>query len=391
MVGRAIVRWRRRSRTAPATTDSRSKPPSPKLHSRPSTRLSLLFGVFSSDYLVESVSCSGRIPIERRRKARTATDIWGALTFSLLTLRISSKPAFTISGLRLDLQRNLAPDTSCSRPGGFVLSLRLHKSENRWHLRRSLLTGKLNSLARRLVVVASARDLVNPGALVRCLVVDAYTLSLPKDKIGRVAVLSSDPLDTNEQIAFVRRREEVPEHAIWLISTNEDHQEPDVTWGQSSDLIEMHDDWDTKRSLQRHACSHGSEYYVRISREMQVAQGVMAIVLPPLLGLVILGVSLLAKIANGPELVVTGLTRIGAIWLTVSGVLAIAHAVYLVVGHVIAYLWCFREKQPLRSWCGDTIGCLIFGRLSSQGYRFRANDWKRIWTGIEADNETILE
>ena len=163
MVSRAMVRWRRRSRTAPVTTDSRSTPPSSTPYSKPSTRLSLPFGVFSSDYLVESVSCSGRIPIARRRKARRATDIWRALTFSLLTLRISPKLAFTISGLRLDLQRNLASDTSCSRPGGFVLSLRLHKSENRWHLRRSLLTGKINSLARRLVVVASARDLVNPG------------------------------------------------------------------------------------------------------------------------------------------------------------------------------------------------------------------------------------
>ena len=189
----------------------------------------------------------------------------------------------------------------------------------------------------------------------------------------------------------MRRREEIPEHAIWLISTNEDHREPDLNWGQSSDLIEMHDDWDIDHSLQRHACSHGSEYFARISREMQVAQGVMGIVLPPLLGLVILGLSLLAKIANEPELVVMGLARIGAIWLTVSVVLAIAHAVYLVVGHVRACLWCRREKQRLRSWCGDTISCLIFGRFSSQGYRFRANDWKRIWTGIEADNETILE
>ena len=60
--------------------------------------------------------------------------------------------------------------------GGFELRIRLHRHENRWHLRRSLQVGGLRSRSRRLVVLASARDIFDPESWVRYLVVDSDTL-----------------------------------------------------------------------------------------------------------------------------------------------------------------------------------------------------------------------
>ena len=57
--------------------------------------------------------------------------------------------------------------------GGFELRVRLHRHENRWHLRRSLQVGALRSRSRRLVVIASARDIFDRESWVRCLDMDS--------------------------------------------------------------------------------------------------------------------------------------------------------------------------------------------------------------------------
>ena len=108
---------------------------------------------------------------------------WRAARLNLLPTTTSPKSAFTLADWRYE--PIASTELSAGQPycGGFILSVRLHRNENRWHLRRSLMTWRQRS--RRLVVIASAGDMFQPEAWVRCLVVNTDSLNLPKHVLAR--------------------------------------------------------------------------------------------------------------------------------------------------------------------------------------------------------------
>ena len=116
---------------------------------------------------------------------------------NLLPTKTIPKSAFTVADWRYEPMGSTELAAGQPYCGGFVLSLRVHRNENRWHLRRSLQIGSLRARPRRLVVIASAGDMFQPEAWVRCLVVNADTLNLPKHVRGHAKLRSTDPASTS--------------------------------------------------------------------------------------------------------------------------------------------------------------------------------------------------
>ncbi len=99
---------------------------------------------------------------------------------------------------------------------GYFLSIRLHESESwsqfRWSLRRPL-----GSRRDRLIVIASADDLVSSTRRIRCVLVDRR---VTESSDGRSLVLmTSDLRPTDSRICSVRCSTAIPGDAVWLVTT----------------------------------------------------------------------------------------------------------------------------------------------------------------------------
>ena len=236
-----LVRWTSKFRTISSTPRSYVQRPHRRPHRRPLTQPSRPpdpCGTFLPQNLVESIPRSGRVPIENYVHPRKLVNLWRLSRLNFLTFRTAPKPAFLIADWRFEPRHSSQPGTHCRCLGGFILKLTLHQNENRWHLRRSLRHSKGSTRNRRLVVVASAQDLVEPTAWVRCMVVDADQMDLPKGDYGKVALASADPLAHNGSTSYRLRQKNVPDDALWLISIDSSHTEPCANWGQTPELAE---------------------------------------------------------------------------------------------------------------------------------------------------------
>ena len=110
--------------------------------------------------------------------------------------------------------------------------MRVHCGENRRHLQRSLKAGRARARSRRLIAVASARDLFEPESWVRCLVVNADTLQLPADDPGHAVLRSAEPSQSDGPLAYRSRQQDVPEDAVWLVVPTSNYRSPSVWWGK---------------------------------------------------------------------------------------------------------------------------------------------------------------
>ena len=117
--------------------------------------------------------------------------------------------------------------------------MRLHRHENRYHLRRSLQVGGLRARSRRLFVIASARDLFEPESWVRCLVVHADTLYLPKQSRGWVAVRGADPSSVDAPVVHRRKQKDVPDGAVWLIVPTSAYCPPAADWEEAAERLDQ--------------------------------------------------------------------------------------------------------------------------------------------------------
>ena len=196
-------------------------------------------GILKPADLQQSIEYSARIPLEFRPHPKRLRAIRQTSKLFFIANRTTPKQAFRISCWRY--QPNTFRDTNrrFDPHGGFIFSFRIHENENRWHFRHSLRAGGFIAPSTALVVIASAKDLATPAAWVRCLVVSSLFLDLPKDRRGPIAVQSSDPLADNESSAYSVRLQYVPEHAIWLITTDPQHTVPTTDWHKSPESLEF--------------------------------------------------------------------------------------------------------------------------------------------------------
>ena len=97
----------------------------------------------------------------------------------------------------------------------------------------------MRARSRRLVVIASAREIFDPESWVRYLVVDADTLCLPKQSRGWVAVRGADPSSVDAPVVHRLRHKEVPDGAVWLIVPTSAYCPPAADSEEAADRLDQ--------------------------------------------------------------------------------------------------------------------------------------------------------
>ena len=393
-----LVRWTSKSRTISSTPHSYVRRPHRRPHRRRLTQPSRPpnpCGTFLPQNLVKSIPRSGRVPIENYVHPRKLVNLWRLSRLNFLTFKTAPKPAFLIADWQFKPRHSSQPGTHGRYLGGFILSLTLHQNENRWHLRRSLRHSNGSTRNRRLIVVASAQDLVEPTAWVRCMVVDTEQMDLPKGDYGKVAMASADPLTHNGSTSYRLRQKNVPDDAFWLVSIDSSHTEPCVNWGQNPELVESLPLPTTQEVREDEDCDILEGDIGSLLRRSRIGTLLVWILLGPGVVLVLAFVTVLGfLILTTSRLEFFALTisfRADPIFYTIVGAFAgIWVATYLnALASYLLYLgresvrgrwWSHCESRPLRAWKGGTQECLIMGSLLRRGSFLRQKDWRHHWT-----------
>ena len=393
-----LVRWTLKSRTISSTPHSYVQRPHRRPHRRPLTQPSRPpnpCGTFLPQNLVKSIPRSGRVPIENYVHPRKLVNLWRLLRLNFLTFRTAPKPAFLIADWRFKSRHSAQPGTHCRYLGGFILNLTLHQNENRWHLRRTLQHRKGSTRNRRLVVVASAQDLVEPTAWVRCMVVDTDQMDLPKSDYGKVALASADPLAHNGSTSYRLRQKNVPDDALWLISIDSSHTEPCANWGQTPESIESLPLPTTQEVYEDEDCGILEDHIYRLLRGSRIGTLLVWILLGPgvvllmavvtVLGFLTLTISRLGFLdltisRRADPIFYTILGTVGAIWIVTYLYALMSYLLSLGRESIRGRWWSHRESKPLRAWKGGTQECLIMGSILRRGAFLRQKDWRHHWT-----------
>ena len=338
-------------------------------HRQPSNRPARPFQGSTPEKLARSMRCFGRVPISHYRHRRSLVGFWRLVKLNLLPVKALPKSAF--AAVDWQYEPSALTGLAAGHPfcGGFELRIRLHRHENRWHLRRSLQVGGPRSRSRRLVVLASARDIFDPESWVRCLVVDSNTLCLPKQSRGWVAVRGADPSSVDVPVVHRRKHKDVPDGAGWLIVPTSAHSPPAAAWGETAERL----DQQTRAAAETAPpdCSDiDNEDYVRrlVKRYRIVTSAIWAVLGPVVLGLA-LGLAYVYE--SSVEGVIVFWAWYSLIYATVAG-LASGQFLLEVLG---VWRWRRRENQARKTWKGGTDECLIMGNLLRRGPILTPKQW----------------
>ena len=383
-----LVRWTSKSRTISSTPHSYVQRPHRRPHRRPLTQPSRPpnpCGTFLPQSLVKSIPRSGRVPIENYVHPQKLVNLWRLLRLNLHTFRTAPKSAFLVADWRFEPRHSSQSGTHDRFIGGFILSLTLHQNENRWHLRRSLRHSKGSTRNRRIVVVASAQDLVEPTAWVRCMVVDTDQMDLPKGDYGKVALASADPLAHNGSTSYRLRQKNVPDDALWLISIDSSHTEPYASWGQNPELVESLPLPTTQEIREDEDCDILEDNIDRVLRGTRIGTLLVWMLLGPgavllMAVITVLGFFALTMSGRGDSIFYTIVGVVGAIWIATYLHALMFYLLHLGLESVRGLWWSHCESRPLRAWKGGTHECLIMGSLLRRGSFLRQKDWRHHWT-----------
>ena len=370
------------SDTAGASAARYTQRPHRRSRRRPLTQPSRPIGVFLPEHMIESTVQNGRVPVEYYRHPNRFAAWIQRLRVNFFLARSSPKPAFEIMAWTYDPAASAGPGITYSNSGGFILSFKLRRTENRWHLRRTFQSGKAVDREARLLAIASVTDLVDTEAWVRCVVVNSYTLHLPKDRIGWGAVHSADPIVCNGPTVYRSRHKDVPDDAMWLIVPDPDPDPPLSVWGLGPNRYECHpfqmalSVW----SLDGRAADNEQQDRLRMWRRAMIAA--VGIVFGPgviMLMVLMAGTSLLTQQAVDRDLLV------GVPLLYLLPYLGALTAGLMTLGWrtVQRRSWTRRESQALDEWTGGTTDCLAAGTLLRRGLSPRRQDWTSYWNRID--------
>ena len=383
----AYKKWKRRLRTAATREPGYVRREARRGYRRPRTQPSRTYGAPLPENLPKAIRCCGRAPIEHYRHRLRIVAFWRAARLNLLPAKTIPKSAFTTADWRYEPMD--CTDLAASDPysAGFVLSLRLHCNENRWHLRRSLQATSLR--ARRLVVIASIRDMYQPTAWVRCLTVNADTLRLPKHAQGCAVVRVADPSASDGSIANRRRQKDVPDDAVWLIVAESDYRQPSPNWGRSPKQ-HAHQQTVPVRSGPQDCSDVDNDDYVRtwVASYRKVTALLWAVIGP---GALLLGWAflLLARLTQVSE-ILTEATVVFWSWYFVACFLAaVSASAELAAETIRARCWRRRENQARHDWKGGTDECLIVGDLLRRGPNLRPQQWAQHCAHIASHKEPV--
>ena len=382
-------RDRRPRRTKPGDPDG---PGNPDLAQRPAPRrgyrtpLVQPSGPYTAplpDGLAKSMRFCGRVPLERCRHRRRVVEFWRAARLTLLPVKTVAKSDFTTTDWRfrpLEVTELAEGHPYC---GGFEFLLRLHASENRWHFKRSLQVGRLRVRARRLIVIASVQDKFEPMSWVRCLVVNADTLSLPKGSPGHAVLRGAQPSPTEGPPVYRSRRKDVPEDAVWLTVPTSTYRNPAPSWGESTESHAQQTSVSVGSAPQDCGDVDNESYVRRWVRSNRWATIWLWAVLGPGTWLTLWLISLLPTPPTEHDYAqADDIATVLAVHGVVYVMIAIVALAKLAIESVRARCWRRRENQtrrndqPHRAWTGGTDECLIMGDLPRRGPNLRPRQWR---------------
>ena len=324
--------------------------------------------------------CFGRVPVSHYRHQRWLVAFWRAVKLYLLPVKTLPKSAFT--AVDWQYEPSALTGLAAGHPfcGGFELRVRLHRHENRYHLRRSLQVEGLRARRRRLFVIASARDLFEPESWVRCLVVDADTLCLPKQSRGWVAVRGADPSSVDAPVVHRRKQKDVPDGAVWLIVPTSAYCPPAADWEEAAERL----DQQTRATIEaapQDCRDIDNEGYVRhwVKWNRKATLAIWAVLGPGTFVMAILALSLAPALLERLPAASVTFVEVGIVaWVWYSSAYAV------VLGLACAQLlhetftvraWRRRENQAHSDWKGGTDECLVVGRLLRRGPSLRPEEW----------------
>lgn len=168
------------------------------------------------------VVTNGRVPSDHLVRGSLISRMWSRVNELFLTPS-SPKFAFATPSCERQPPSDDGASTPVARLGGFWLKLQLHPSEHPEHLRRSIQWPAKDK--QRKLAVCSANDLAKPAGRA-----DFYVVQTASDciKIGEddsgpfVTVRSADPLKTPDGNERQLTVSEVPDDAIWLVTSTDD-------------------------------------------------------------------------------------------------------------------------------------------------------------------------
>ena len=221
--------WRRNQTTGDASDAPRQIR---RQHRRPTTQLPRTYGNCTAEMLARSIRSSGRVPIDHHKHRPWRLSFWRTIGGLFVSSSTNPKSAFTLTDWEYQPVTPTGPAKHYPYTGGSMLRLSLHRYENRSHLKRSLNAEKPGRRTRRLLVIASAQDMLEPTSLVRCIVVNSYTLHLEEGDSRAVVIRTADPLSVEGPTVHQRKQKDVPADAIWLIVPTSNYRAPSTCWGK---------------------------------------------------------------------------------------------------------------------------------------------------------------
>ena len=383
-LGTVVTEWLRRllnrSRKADASGPGLARPQPLRSHRQPGNRPARPFQGSTPEKLARSMRCFGRAPISHYRHQRWLVASWRAVKLYLLPVKTLPKSAFT--AVDWHYEPSALTGLAAGHPfcGGFELRLRLHRHENRYHLQRSLRVGGLRS-SRRVVVIASARDIFDTESWVRCLVVDADTLYLPKQSRGWVAVRGADPSSVDAPVVHRRRHKDVPDGAVWLIVPTSAYCPPAAAWGEAAERLDQQTRATIEAALTADCRDIDNEDYVRdwVKWNRKVTQTIWVVLGPVALVVAILALALASAFVERLPAAFETFVEVGIV--TLGWYLSACAAVSgFACGHLLwetlaARNWRRLENQAQGDWKGGTDECIVVGRLIRRGPSLRPKQW----------------
>ncbi|WP_419552851.1 hypothetical protein [Candidatus Poriferisodalis sp.] len=346
-----------------ADTNGGAARPSDRVLARPALRCA---GV-SGEELATRMRLSGRVPLRRRRQRPRRPQFWSKFRLSAVESQTAPKGAFVVS--QWHYRPCSEPDAQDKSPlvGDFELEAVVHPNENRRHLRRSLMATSLKGRTRRVVVIASASDLLNPNAPVRHLVIDAaYRTTFDRDSPGRITMRAAagacDAAETAYSAPAVAQYD-----AIWLVVPVANHRAPSRHWGllrerfSVSDAVPQHSD----QALEAH-----KDVEARFRRELRrerwltvgawIFFGPVALVVAALSYRLIFGlIDEDARTASPAEAVDTAVLWILSIYTSLYLWASAAAVVHLCWESIVARYWCRKEGQSARPQSGGGAAAIF--------------------------------
>ena len=210
-----------------------------------------------------------------------------------------------------------------------------------------------------------------PTSLVRCIVVNSYTLHLVTDDPRAVVLLTADPLSVADTTVHPCKQKDVPADALWLIVPTPDYRAPSTIWGQ---IPERHNhqtmpiDPDTQES------DDSDER--KFVKERRTDERASRIALWLYLGLFVpVFFGLYAKLIPHFSLPIMAFV----VWFVVFANALVAALLHLAFAAFRAWRWRRRDDQTRRTWQSRTAECLSMGALLRNGPFFSEKEWREYY------------